>query len=314
MRYIFSALCVFITLVVTVGRASAAVIAYTDEAEYLTAIAALGVPVVHEGFEDEAAWGSVRGSTAPGITNLGITWTANNANSGVTTGIGAALTGNYGFYTLPHGDFANGIGDGFVGTSNRVLYGVGGWIRTNTPPAGISLVLEADSNPVNVDFGEDCDPSGENCIDRAILGTAHKFFGVVSPDGFTRFDFLETEFTLPDELKLIFVDDFTIAGDLTVPVLGDMDCDGDLDFDDIDDFVLGINNPQEYENQFGVPPEAKGDADGDGDLDFDDIDDFVAILNNPLSVRTQYVPEPGTAVLLGVAMSILAWRRWRQRA
>jgi hypothetical protein len=96
---------------------------------------------------------------------------ANNASSGVTTGSGAALTGNYGFYTLPQRVVANGIGDGFVGTGSGLLYGVGGWIETNTPPAGISLVLDVECDPVNVDFGEDCDPSGENCVDRAILGT-----------------------------------------------------------------------------------------------------------------------------------------------
>lgn len=87
-------------------------------------------------------------------------------------------------------------------------------------------------------------------------------------------------------------------------LLGDMDCDGDVDFDDIDDFVLGLTNPQGYENQFGVPPATKGDTDEDGDLDFDDIDDFVAILNNPVSGVRQTVPEPSTAVLLSLAISL----------
>jgi hypothetical protein len=35
-------------------------IAFTDEAEFLTAAAALGVPLLPEGFEDDADWGSVR--------------------------------------------------------------------------------------------------------------------------------------------------------------------------------------------------------------------------------------------------------------
>ncbi len=105
----------------------------------------------------------------------------------------------------------------------------------------------------------------------------------------------------------------SISPTFLLPVLGDMDCDSDVDFDDIDDFVLGLNMPQEYENRFGVPPEGKGDTDGDGDLDFDDIDDFVAILNSPLSAGTRTVPEPGAAALLGVAMSVLAWYGWRRR-
>ena len=68
-----------------------------------------------------------------------------------------------------------------------------------------------------------------------------------------------------------------------------MDCDGDVDFDDIDDFVLALNNPIEYESTYGVPPELKGDTDGDGDNDFDDIDDFVAIFNTP---SAENIPEP----------------------
>jgi hypothetical protein len=94
-------------------------------------------------------------------------------------------------------------------------------------------------------------------------------------------------------------------------VLGDMDCDGDVDFDDINDFVLGLSDPVEYENQYGMLPDVKGDTDGDGDLDFDDIDDFVAILNAPDSSGLQAVPEPAAAGLLSVGVSILAvWLRF----
>jgi hypothetical protein len=61
--------------------------------------------------------------------------------------------------------------------------------------------------------------------------------------------------------------------------LGDLDGDGDADFDDIDDFVLGLNDPQAYEDAFGVSPALRGDMDHSGGLDFDDIDDFVLRLN-----------------------------------
>jgi len=66
------------------------------------------------------------------------------------------------------------------------------------------------------------------------------------------------------------------------PLLGDMDVDGDVDFDDIDDFVLALSNPAAYFTQYGVAREVHGDTDQDGDMDFDDIDDFVALLNRPL--------------------------------
>ena len=97
-------------------------------------------------------------------------------------------------------------------------------------------------------------------------------------------------------------------------ITGDLDCDGDIDFDDIDDFVTGLTNAQQYENQFGLAPEVKGDTDGDGDIDFDDIDDFVMILTGgPISGSSQSVPEPSTLALFGLAVSIVLGQRIRAR-
>jgi len=88
-------------------------------------------------------------------------------------------------------------------------------------------------------------------------------------------------------------------------VLGDMDCDGDTDFDDIDDFVLGLNDPAAYESLFGVPASLKGDADQDGDQDFDDIDDFVGILTG--ASRATQVPEPSAWMLIVAGALGAAW-------
>jgi hypothetical protein len=76
-------------------------------------------------------------------------------------------------------------------------------------------------------------------------------------------------------------------------LIGDLDCDGDVDFDDISAFVLGLGDPAAYELQYGVPPSFKGDTDGDGDLDFDDIPAFVELLT-PRDSSAAAVPEPGT--------------------
>lgn len=78
---------------------------------------------------------------------------------------------------------------------------------------------------------------------------------------------------------------------------GDLDCDGDVDFDDIDDFVLGLTDEASYEATFGLPPVMKGDTDNDGDVDFDDIDTFVQILSGPATGESHAIPEPSTATL-----------------
>jgi hypothetical protein len=92
-------------------------------------------------------------------------------------------------------------------------------------------------------------------------------------------------------------------------LIGDMDCDGDIDFDDIDDFVLGLTDAPGYEMIYGVPPAAKGDTDADADIDFDDIAGLVTLLAGGSSARTgvvlQAVPEPSTwTITLAAAICI----------
>ena len=65
---------------------------------------------------------------------------------------------------------------------------------------------------------------------------------------------------------------------LTAP--GDLDCDGDVDFDDIEPFVLALSDPAAYELAYPGCPLPNADTDGDGDVDFDDINPFVALLGN----------------------------------
>ncbi|MFV1967440.1 MAG: calcium-binding protein [Pirellulaceae bacterium] len=75
------------------------------------------------------------------------------------------------------------------------------------------------------------------------------------------------------------VDDQDLAEpDLVLGVIGDMDFDGDVDFDDIDDFTTGLGDPSGYFGTWGIGAYVHGDIDGDGRLDFDDIDPFVALL------------------------------------
>lgn len=89
---------------------------------------------------------------------------------------------------------------------------------------------------------------------------------------------------------------------------GDMDADGDVDFDDIGAFVLALNQPGDYEAQHGLAPVIQGDLDYDGDTDFDDIGPFVSILTSGNSAA---VPEPSSLLLLGVAVALVGWGRRR---
>jgi hypothetical protein len=58
-------------------------------------------------------------------------------------------------------------------------------------------------------------------------------------------------------------------------LLGDMDCDGDVDFDDINPFVTAIGNQGAYLIIYPCCDWLHGDFDGDFDVDFDDITPFV---------------------------------------
>jgi hypothetical protein len=62
--------------------------------------------------------------------------------------------------------------------------------------------------------------------------------------------------------------------------LGDLNCDGAVNFDDINPFVLALSDPVAYQQAFPNCPFAKRDINGDGTFDFDDINGFVAVLSH----------------------------------
>jgi hypothetical protein len=60
---------------------------------------------------------------------------------------------------------------------------------------------------------------------------------------------------------------------------GDLNCDGTLDFDDINAFLLALTNPVAYVLAYPQCDYYLGDCNGDGQVDFDDINAFVALLS-----------------------------------
>lgn len=59
---------------------------------------------------------------------------------------------------------------------------------------------------------------------------------------------------------------------------GDLDCDGDVDFDDINPFVLALSGQAGYEAAYPDCNWLNADCDEDGDVDFDDINPFVNLI------------------------------------
>lgn len=119
--------------------------------------------------------------------------------------------------------------------------------------------------------------------------------------GFARVDVSPENLTI----QYIAADDGAVIDQLTIThspgpfINGDMDCDGDVDFDDIEFFVLGLTNPTAYETAMGLSAAMKGDIDDNGKLDFDDIPGFVNLLRQSLHA----VPEPATWALVA-SMSV----------
>ncbi len=64
------------------------------------------------------------------------------------------------------------------------------------------------------------------------------------------------------------------------PSGGDMNCDGSVDFFDIDPFLLALFNPPAYQAQFPACNILNGDLDNSGAVDFFDIDPFLNCLFN----------------------------------
>lgn len=61
---------------------------------------------------------------------------------------------------------------------------------------------------------------------------------------------------------------------------GDPNCDGAVNFDDIDPFLLALSGGAAYEAAYPHCRRLNGDCNRDGTVDFDDIDAFVAALGN----------------------------------
>jgi hypothetical protein len=64
-------------------------------------------------------------------------------------------------------------------------------------------------------------------------------------------------------------------------LLGDVNCDGELSFDDINPFVMALLDSAQYQLLYPHCPLEKRDTDGSGVFDFGDINGFVTLVTLP---------------------------------
>ncbi len=94
---------------------------------------------------------------------------------------------------------------------------------------------------------------------------------------------LDGELEAPQKSALFPSGDGEPGGALELPFtiigpLGDLNCDGYVNFDDIDGFVLALVDPDAYAAAWPECDYIRADANGDGAVNFDDINGFAALL------------------------------------
>ncbi len=89
--------------------------------------------------------------------------------------------------------------------------------------------------------------------------------------------YIAISFTGGDGIPRTCFDDFRLEA-IPVGVRCDLNCDGNVNFDDIEGFVLALVSETAYAAAYPVCDRRLADADQDGDVSFDDIEPFVTCL------------------------------------
>lgn len=195
---------------VCAASSHAAILTYTDEAAFLSAVDSLvssgQVVRINEGF-DAAPFGSETemfvGLPRPTVENQGITWTPSATDGFIATSQGDWVSANYQMFALDSTGLNHPVPDGFTLTPTDPtarLFAVGGWFN-GTPLAKVGFTVDGD--PALVDFGA-----------AAILNDNQwSFLGFIEHDpalGFQTVDIRQLEQGV-DETRIIFADSFTVA-------------------------------------------------------------------------------------------------------
>jgi hypothetical protein len=136
------------------------------------------------------------------------------------------------------------------------------WNAAVPPDATLAVAVRASDDPYNLGPFVDVPASG---ADLATL---------ITPNA--RYFQYKLDLATTDEAVSPTVEEVSVGW--RIP--GDLNCDGAIDFDDIDPFVLALSGEDAYYAAFPDCHWMNADADADGSVDFNDIDAFVALLGS----------------------------------
>jgi len=214
-RAVFGAVSDTATVTLTACTGGPDVFVCWNESAFLANAAEHSYVGFQEGFEDDAIWGIARSpNTAASVISKGLRWQSNHPDSPdwneITTGSGAARTGQWGIYDSEHGSA--------TGTQEQC--------DVNDPPEhclyhdGCTGIMEHGMVPLLAVGGYITGSHGANVgiiLDDLILHSGgpvyagHQFFGVIDtrPAGFRQFEFRELDGKIGQAL-FIWADDFTL--------------------------------------------------------------------------------------------------------
>ncbi len=183
------------------------------------------------------------------------------------------------------------------GTITGSVSNVGGEVGPGASPGSLMLIGNYTQAPAGAMTFEIGGPLPGTEHDQVVVSGSAELAGTISVsliDGFVpdagdalvlmtyashtgSFEVVNLPAALPDLRFGLFVEPTRVV--LRVGLTGDTNCDGVVDFDDINPFVLALSDPDAYQAAYPDCFASSADCDGDGDVDFEDINPFVALLS-----------------------------------
>ncbi len=148
----------------------------------------------------------------------------------------------------------------------------GSFIRDGVVPASVPLVTDRWVElRILIDLDED---AYRVFYDGVELGVAEAWTASVYGGGGGSLNIAAVDL-YANGSSVVYYDEMSL---LSLSLLGDLNCDGSVNFFDIDPFVLAVTDPVAYESAYPDCNILNADCNEDGAVDFFDIDPFVALI------------------------------------